>query len=72
MKKYLTTAELHSALELRDLSDPAAGPHALQLLLDEVTGGLERLWHVETSTHRLSPSSRRPTTTTGWATPPTT
>ncbi|WP_426979223.1 hypothetical protein ACQCSU_08060 [Pseudarthrobacter sp. O4] len=55
MKKYLTTAELHSALELRDLSDPAAGPHALQLLLDEVTGGLERLWHVETSTHRLSP-----------------
>ncbi|MET3921952.1 hypothetical protein [Arthrobacter sp. UYEF20] len=55
MKKYLTTAELHSALELRDLSDPAAGPHALQLLLEEVTGGLERLWHVETSTHRLSP-----------------
>lgn len=55
MKKYLTPTELQSALALRDLSDPAAGPHALQLLLGEVTAGLEQLWHVETSTHRISP-----------------
>ncbi|MET4094038.1 hypothetical protein [Arthrobacter sp. UYCu712] len=55
MKKYLTPAELHSALDLRDLSDPAAGPHALQLVLDDVTAGLERLWNVGTSMHRLSP-----------------
>jgi phenylalanyl-tRNA synthetase alpha chain len=55
VKKYLTPTELQSALALRDLSDPAAGPHALQLLLDEVTSGLQRLWHLEASTHRLSP-----------------
>ncbi len=55
MKKYLTPAELHSALDLRDLSDPAAGPHALQLLLDDITAGLEQLWNVGSSTHRLSP-----------------
>ena len=29
MKNYLTPAELQSALALRDLSDPAAGPHAM-------------------------------------------
>ena len=55
MKKYLAPTELQSALALRDLSDPAGGPHAMQLLLDEVTSGLERLWHVATSTQRLSP-----------------
>ena len=30
MKKYLTPTDLQSALSLRDLSDPAAGPHAMQ------------------------------------------
>jgi phenylalanyl-tRNA synthetase alpha chain len=55
VKKYLTPTELQSALALRDLTDPAGGPHALQLLLDEMTSGLQRLWHVEASTHRLSP-----------------
>lgn len=55
MKTYLSLPELNSALALRDLSDPAAGPHALQLLLADVAAGLERLWDVPATTHRHSP-----------------
>ncbi|BCW68269.1 hypothetical protein NicSoilB4_30320 [Arthrobacter sp. NicSoilB4] len=55
MKNYLAPAELQSALALRDLSDPAQGPHAMSLLLADVTTGLERLWSIEAETHRLSP-----------------
>lgn len=36
MTSYLTTAQLCAALELRDLSDPAAGPHGMQLLSDDI------------------------------------
>jgi phenylalanyl-tRNA synthetase alpha chain len=32
----LTTDELNRALAIRDLTDPAAGPHAIQLVLDRV------------------------------------
>ncbi|MGK3958693.1 hypothetical protein ACLKOZ_21170 [Arthrobacter sp. R4] len=55
MKKYLSLAQLNSALPLRDLSDPAAGPHAMQLLLADVVAALERLWAVPSRTHRLNP-----------------
>lgn len=55
MKKYLSLAQLNSALSLRDLSDPAAGPHAMQLLLADVVAALERLWAVPSQTHRLNP-----------------
>lgn len=55
MKKYLSLAQLNSALSLRDLSDPAAGPHAMQLLLADVVAALERLWAVPSRTHRLNP-----------------
>lgn len=55
MKTYLSLPELNSALAVRDLSDPAAGPHALQLLLAEVVAGLERLWDTPATTHRHSP-----------------
>lgn len=55
MKNYLPLSELKSALELRDLSDPAAGAHALQLLLGEITASLERLWAIPSTVHRLSP-----------------
>ena len=55
MKNYLTPAELQSALALRDLSDPAQGPHAMSLLLADVTAALERLWGIGVETHRLSP-----------------
>ena len=55
MKTYLTPTELQSALELRDLADPEQGPHAMSLLLADITRALERLWNIEAETHRLSP-----------------
>ena len=55
MKTYLTPAELQSALALRDLSDPAQGPHAMSLLLADVTTALERLWSIGVEIHRPSP-----------------
>ena len=55
MKNYLSLTELNSALTLRDLTDPAAGAHAMQLLLAGVVSALERLWNVPSETHRLNP-----------------
>ncbi|HEY8699716.1 MAG TPA: hypothetical protein VIM08_01955 [Arthrobacter sp.] len=55
MKNYLSLAQLDSALSLRDLSDPGAGPHAMQLLLADVVAALEELWAVPAVTHRLNP-----------------
>ncbi|XAS66816.1 hypothetical protein V3C33_15230 [Micrococcaceae bacterium Sec5.7] len=55
MKNYLSLTDLNSALALRDLSDPAAGPHAMQLLLAEVVVALERRWDVPSQTHRINP-----------------
>jgi phenylalanyl-tRNA synthetase alpha chain len=51
MSRLLTTTELIRALSLRDLTDPAAGPHAMQLLLAEIHAALPVPVHV----HRASP-----------------
>ncbi|MGX1776655.1 PheS-related mystery ligase SrmL [Nocardia brasiliensis] len=40
MPTYLTTSDLSRALTVRDLSDAAQGPHAMQQLLDELVGAL--------------------------------
>jgi phenylalanyl-tRNA synthetase alpha chain len=40
MPAVLTPAELAAALSLRDLTDPAQGPHALQLLIAEILAAL--------------------------------
>ncbi|MCB5293030.1 hypothetical protein [Arthrobacter sp. SO3] len=55
MKNYLHPSELQNALALRDLSDPAQGPHAMSVLLAEVTAALAQLWNVSVETHRISP-----------------
>ena len=55
MKNYLSLTELNSALALRDLTDPAAGAHAMQLMLADVVSALERLWNIPSETHRLNP-----------------
>jgi phenylalanyl-tRNA synthetase alpha chain len=47
----VSTAELVRALELRDLTDPAAGPHAMQLLLDAICAALP----APVAMHRASP-----------------
>jgi phenylalanyl-tRNA synthetase alpha chain len=43
------------ALSLRDLTDPAAGPHAMQILLDDVTRALGRAWGCPVLVHREDP-----------------
>ena len=40
----ITAAELQAALAVRDLSDPAAGPHALQLIVSEIRQALSTAW----------------------------
>lgn len=44
------------ALALRDLTDAAAGPHAMQLLVHEAIAALRSLWDVEVIVHRGSPT----------------
>ena len=44
---YLSPAQLRDALGVRDLSDPAAGPHAIQILADRAAQALSRAWPCE-------------------------
>jgi phenylalanyl-tRNA synthetase alpha chain len=44
---YLTPARLRAALGVRDLSDPAAGPHAIQIVADRAVEALARAWSCE-------------------------
>jgi len=47
----LSASEVARALALRDLTDPSAGPHAMQVLLDEIYAALG----VPVRVHRASP-----------------
>ncbi|WP_138735237.1 PheS-related mystery ligase SrmL [Modestobacter excelsi] len=55
MTTLLSAHDLRVALELRDLSDPADGPHAMQSLLDEVLAALSRAWHCALDVQRRRP-----------------
>ncbi|MDY7104217.1 MAG: hypothetical protein S0880_23780 [Actinomycetota bacterium] len=44
-----------AALDLRDLTDPQAGPHAVQHLVDAATSALARRWRCEVVVHRDRP-----------------
>jgi phenylalanyl-tRNA synthetase alpha chain len=44
---YLSPAQLRDALGVRDLSDPAAGPHAIQVLAGRTAQALSRAWSCE-------------------------
>ncbi|MFC9893842.1 hypothetical protein ACFVMC_09125 [Nocardia sp. NPDC127579] len=44
MHNYLTVEQLRRALEVRDLTDPAHGPHAIQALLAALVDALSRAW----------------------------
>src|SRR5947209_6882741 len=50
--RILTAAELAAALSVRDLTDPAQGPHALQLVLADIVGALAAAWRCEVRTVR--------------------
>lgn len=52
---YLTPDQLYRALTLRDLTDPAQGPHAAQTLLECVVRALQREWRVPVRHVRSSP-----------------
>ncbi|QNE19067.1 hypothetical protein F1D05_15505 [Kribbella qitaiheensis] len=52
----LTAEELHAALSLRDLADPAQGPHAIQLIVDSIRTELGQAWpYTEIWTRRDHP-----------------
>jgi phenylalanyl-tRNA synthetase alpha chain len=55
MHPTITPSQLAAALALRDLSDPAKGPHAMQLVLVEITSALERGWNCPVRTYRADP-----------------
>lgn len=52
---YISPADLHRALALRDLTDPASGPHAMQSLLSHIVKDLTRCWGVPSITVRVPP-----------------
>ncbi|HEX5995964.1 MAG TPA: hypothetical protein VFY84_12550 [Jiangellales bacterium] len=55
MTALLTAHELCAALQLRDLSDPGQGPHAMQILLDEVVETLALAWECAVDVQRRRP-----------------
>lgn len=52
---YLTASDLHRALTLRDLSDPAQGSHAMQILLGRIVSVLATAWASTTTGVRNPP-----------------
>ena len=55
MHATITDQQLASALSLRDLSDPAQGPHAIQLLVAAIATTLESAWGCPVTVHRAPP-----------------
>ena len=53
--KLLTADAYGQALALRDLTDSAHGPHALQLLLAEIVRALREAWNCDVVVHRAPP-----------------
>jgi phenylalanyl-tRNA synthetase alpha chain len=51
----LCAASLRHALSLRDLTDPAHGPHAMQSLVADATSALASAWGATVVVHRASP-----------------
>lgn len=48
-------AALHAAVTLRDLTDPAQGPHAMQQIVADVVDRLRSAWACQVVTHHASP-----------------
>src|SRR6478752_1803955 len=55
MPRTITPLQLDAALALRDLSDPAAGPHAMQLVAAAITEALAARWRCPVVVHRAGP-----------------
>ncbi|QIS13349.1 hypothetical protein [Nocardia arthritidis] len=55
MTTYLDPTELSRALTIRDLTDAAQGPHAMQLLLDDLVAALTTAWAIPVRLVRTPP-----------------
>lgn len=56
MDRPILSAEARaSALAIRDLTDPAGGPHAMQRLVAAASGALAAAWRCEVIVHRAHP-----------------
>ena len=55
MTPLLSPRDLAAALEVRDLSGPATGPHAMQALLDDVLAALTGAWSCTLDVRRRRP-----------------
>lgn len=55
MSTTLTPAQISAALQLRDLTEPSAGEHAMQVLVTDVIERLSPLWGSTTRTLRPRP-----------------
>ncbi len=53
--KHLTKEQLDKDLNIRDLSDKNHGPHAMQILMDEVLDALANYWKCPVTIYRESP-----------------
>lgn len=53
--RILPVDAVERALALRDLSDPATGPHAIQLILSDIHDALVRAWSCALRIHRAHP-----------------
>lgn len=54
-KTHLSAEAIRNALAVRDLTDPAQGPHAVQLLLDQLEETLSQQWAVPIRRRRGHP-----------------
>src|SRR5215467_4286889 len=52
---YIDLEQLRAALAVRDLSDPAHGAHAIQLVCDAIAGALAAAWGTERRVVRALP-----------------
>jgi phenylalanyl-tRNA synthetase alpha chain len=52
---YIDLEQLRAALAVRDLTDPARGPHAMQALCDALVGALAAAWGASVRATRGSP-----------------
>ncbi len=53
--KLMSAEDVRRSLSVRDLTDEAQGPHAMQILLREVIEALREAWGCEVLIHRESP-----------------
>jgi phenylalanyl-tRNA synthetase alpha chain len=51
----MTADDVRRALSIRDLTDPLAGAHAMQTLVDDVVGALASAWRCTAALHRARP-----------------